>query len=95
MNNNIDFYSLPPEIQYQILLQDPELIYKSQQINHYYRALMSQPYFKEFCTRPITLDEIIKYISTYDNFGYVDSYINTTGTVILSHQNNIYIVFII
>lgn len=49
----LDLSSLPPDIQQQILSQDPELIRKGRQLNTQLRSRLTNVYLDEICNMPI------------------------------------------
>ncbi len=62
---NLDLSSLPPDIQQSILSQDPELIKKGRQLNKEMRNRLSNAYYENICSQPLTTSELLKY---YANF---------------------------
>ena len=78
------FEDLPYEIRTQILSGTPSLLRKSTQLSKEYRDLLGRDYDREFCLQPIQPNEIIKYVSERNSFGYIDlglKHFNTVNSI--------------
>ena len=55
----LDLSKLPPDIQQQILSQDPELIRKGRKLNTNMRSRLSSAYLDKICNAPINNNELV------------------------------------
>ena len=53
-DSNIDLSKLPPDVQYEIFSQTPELIQIGRQMNREMRERLTNPYLEKICQQPIT-----------------------------------------
>lgn len=62
---NLDLSSMPPDIQQLILSQNPELIKKGRQLNKGMRDRLSDVYYEDVCSQPLTTRELFKYYAKF------------------------------
>jgi hypothetical protein len=66
--DNLDinlFLSLPPELQEEIIIQNPELTRSFSQLNKPYAKSMSRHYYNQFCNQPLSIHEIKKVMTNH------------------------------
>ena len=66
------FSQLPPEIQREIL-NDPEILSKSQYLNKDISELMSLDYLEQICNRPISGQELLRQHEKWTTLGYMSA----------------------
>lgn len=81
------FTCLPLELQYSILISTLETLRVSRKLNHFYRNLVSTPYYRHFYSKTIGVDEIKTYLQKQP--AHVVAFNWSLGYCIVFHHESI------